>query len=346
MIFNTDTGYGVVKESPYELGIEGALMHVYENECNYNALMRAVGISELKYYQETGRELFVNEAGAFSGFIDKVKAFFKKIIEKIKQIFHKFAAKIMSLGNDDKGFVKKYEKEILRKNIKDMTFKGYTFKGVKNGWEPKYTSSKEEFNGELQGITNLVDTGDFSKSNDYDLDKEADAMRADMLADLMDSSTNALDTSEFSSELQEALYGGEKEELEGNRDFTARELLSVIADSNKTVKQVERNQKEAVKGIEDFIKDLEKVEKTFLTGGDRAKVDNADNKQKMITNKINFMKEKSNAYTVAFGAVTRALVDYKRQCKAICVKIIGYKHESADLYYESSNDLFADVVIR
>ena len=58
MIFNTDNYYdGPVAPSPYPVGIEGALMHVYENECNYNALMKAVGISELKYYQETGKNL-------------------------------------------------------------------------------------------------------------------------------------------------------------------------------------------------------------------------------------------------------------------------------------------------
>ena len=52
-------------------------MHVYENECNYNAIVKSVGISELKYYQETGKDLFVNEAGAFKKFGSKVTAFFK-----------------------------------------------------------------------------------------------------------------------------------------------------------------------------------------------------------------------------------------------------------------------------
>ena len=42
-------------------------MHVYENECNYNAIMKAAGISELKYYKETGGDLFVQEAGAAGG---------------------------------------------------------------------------------------------------------------------------------------------------------------------------------------------------------------------------------------------------------------------------------------
>ena len=74
-----------IQESKYDLGLNGALMHVWENECNYNALMRVVGISELKYYNETGHSLFLNEAGAFKNFIDRAIEFFKKIIEKIPE---------------------------------------------------------------------------------------------------------------------------------------------------------------------------------------------------------------------------------------------------------------------
>ena len=103
MIFDTNMSSGStislesVQESPYELGMGGALMHVYENQLNWNAIMKSVGISEMKYYQNTGRDLFVNEAGAVAGFIEKVKAFFKKVIEKIKQIFKAFMAKIIAL---------------------------------------------------------------------------------------------------------------------------------------------------------------------------------------------------------------------------------------------------------
>ena len=102
MIFDSNmsaasaTNWDAVQESPYALGIEGGLMHVYENECNYNAIMKAAGISELKYYKENGGDLFVQEAGAAGGLIQKFIAFFKKVIEKIKQIFKKFVMTISS----------------------------------------------------------------------------------------------------------------------------------------------------------------------------------------------------------------------------------------------------------
>ena len=131
MIFNemntSVNSYESVQESPHELGIGGALMHVYENECNYNALMKAAALSELKYYNENGGDLFVQEAGAFNGFMGKVKAFFVKVIEKIKSICKKFVAKIRQFTMSDKDFVKKYANQLQRANLKDFEFNGYKF---------------------------------------------------------------------------------------------------------------------------------------------------------------------------------------------------------------------------
>ena len=46
--------------------------------------MKAAGIAELAYFKENGGDLFVQEAGAASGLIDRFIAFFKKVWEKIK----------------------------------------------------------------------------------------------------------------------------------------------------------------------------------------------------------------------------------------------------------------------
>ena len=93
MIFDSNisapTNWDAVQESPYTLGLEGGLMHVYENERNYCEMMKAVGISEARYYAETGQDLFLNEAGAFGSFLENAKKFFKKVWEKVKGLFRK-----------------------------------------------------------------------------------------------------------------------------------------------------------------------------------------------------------------------------------------------------------------
>lgn len=378
MIFNTDNNYydGPVAPSPYPVGLEGALMHVYENECNYNALMKAVGISELKYYQETGRDLFVHEAGAFSAFLDKAKAFFKKVIEKIKQIFHKFAAVMNQFTMSDKKFVKTYSKEINRKDISDFTFSGYTFEGLDAAvnanidTEDKYKLDNFDDNRRKSLRTNSDYQKDSDGNNDFIEEK-----RGGWLKNITGKDHGSLDESEFRDELKDFLYGngGEKEELD-DKQIDKRKILQWIEGTDKAIKDAERKQKDCTRAIEKYIKKVEEFEKlvnkkdatygdikdvTYNTAtaspktsnaGDKISTEYANTYQKGINNYIAQMKAESNDIVIFFGMLTGAIKDRNRQSKAICVKIIGYnKKESANYGYygESSvDDLFAGVTIR
>lgn len=366
MIFNTDNNYydEPVAPSPYPVGLEGALMHVYENECNYNALMKAVGISELKYYQETGKNLFVHEAGAFSAFLDKAKAFFKKVIEKIKQIFHKFAAIMNQYTMSDKKFVKTYSKEINRKDISDFTFSGYTFKGLDDAISASADIDLSEYNPDkfdsakkaaLRGDTIQIDS---DKLNDL-----IEENRGEWLSKITKGSHGSLDESEFRDELKDFLYGngGEKEELD-DKDIDKRKILQWIEGTDKAITDANKKQKECTRAIDKMIKKIEEFEKIVnkkdATYGDAdmkyktyearknfAKASRAgkdeeissteqDRLQKGINNAITAMKSESNDFVIFFGMLTGALRDRNRQSKAICVKIIGYnKKESANYGY-------------
>lgn len=376
MIFNTDNYYdGPVAPSPYPVGLEGALMHVYENECNYNALMKAVGISELKYYQETGKNLFVHEAGAFAGFLSKAKAFFKKVIEKIKQIFHKFAAVMNQFTMSDKKFVKAYSKEINRKDISDFTFSGYTFEGLDTAIN---TSIDTEDKYKLNRFDSIKKKSLVASGSTYQNDSDAnndyiEELRGRWLQNVTGDNYGSLDESEFRDELKDFLYGngGEKEELD-DKQIDKRKILQWIEGTDKAIKDAERKQRDCTRAIEKYIKKVEEFEKIInkkdATYGDADIVstktqnginstdrddkigDNADTYQKGINNYIAQMKAESNDIVIFFGMLTGALKDRNRQSKAICVKIIGYnKKESANYGYygESSvDDLFAGVTIR
>ena len=362
MVFNTGNYYDrPVAPSPYPVGLEGALMHVYENECNYNALMKAVGISELKYYQETGRDLFIHEAGAFAGFLSKAKAFFKKVIEKIKQIFHKFAAVMNQYTMSDKKFVKQYSKEINRKDISDFTFNGYTFEGL----DKAVTASidvRDEFKDIYSGDLNKDDKKSMGKMEE---DSDGiDRQRALFARKITGGNASSLDESEFRDELKDFMYGnnGEKEELDG-KDIDKRKLLQWIEGADRTIKDADRSQKACIKAIDGYIKKIEEFEKelnkkgstyksTGLADDDENEINDGskDAYQKGINAYIAEVKAESNNITIFFGMLTGALKDRNRQSKAICVKIIGYnKKESANYGYygESSvDDLFAGVTIR
>lgn len=373
MIFNNDsyaaTSYDV-KPSPFEPTIEGALMHVYENACNYNAFMRAVGLAEMKYYQETGKELFLNEAGAFNGFIDKLKAFFKKVIEKIKGIFHKFMAVINQYKMTDAEFLKKYSSEIRRKNLKDFEYNGWTFKDLNT--VVNTVKDKTEINTYADIVKDVIGTGsDFAGDLTTSFkggvlpdftntitgsgagNKTADKAEAFLTSDKKDEIVEAMrgkmlggnnkyTSSEFIEELKNKCYGDSKEKF----DVKIDEWLGYISNAKEDIKAAEKAQKEITRAIEHLIKNIDSEEKE-INKKINAKDNEAANKYnfKILSATGDLYRHFSDILTTYYGTMIQALKDRNRQAKAICVKALSYKAESASYGYResysySNNDLF------
>ena len=355
MIFNTDVApnnnLDAVKESKYDLGIAGALMHVYENECNYNAIVKSVGISELKYYQETGKDLFVNEAGAFKAFGNKVVAFFKAVIEKIKSIFKKFAAMMNQFIMKDKDFVKKYKKQALNNivNAKDFELKGYTFTDL-DAYADSLSKKGSEDDAKLSNLEKdnprVID-----RSSATDDDKEAamDGNRG-MIAD----SNSNLDHTEFIEALNNKCYGNDKEKQDitithaymSNAFAKIESAKSDIDAANKACRSITDK---IQKVIDAFEKLTEKFDKNNKDDTSEATSSKRANLASSVNYWVAVNKQKFNDYTTAFGAVTGALKDRNRQYKAFAVKCLSYKKpkNEAATYSESTiDDIFANVVIR
>ena len=355
--YTSTSGLSAIKESPYELGLAGAMMHVYENECNYNAIMKAVGLSELKYYQETGKDLFVHEAGAFDGFIAKVKAFFKKVIEKIKSIFKKFVAIFDQYTLNDKQFVKKYGDQLIRKDLKDFEFTGYKF-----GDFDKVQGFVKAAGNTLNRYIDDYTTG-HKKDTDYNKEeydnrfyKDSDKIneeKEEERAKILGQQSGKMDETEFKDKLKELLYGDDNKETLDN--ISIRDQLSIIENTKDDIKKVEKTQKEIEKGINDLLKTLDKLPSEIRKQYSYSSGNNlTDQQDKRINNAIqnasdayDICKSRSNDITVAFGMIVQAYKDRNRQAKAICVKALSYKHEAAMVSESSySDDIFAGVVIR
>lgn len=324
MIFNTKytTNLNAVAESPYPIGLEGALMVVYENQLNYNALMKAVGISELRYYQETGKDLFVHEAGAFKNFISKVKAFFTSIIEKLKSMFKSFVAAITSNSTSDRDFVNKHGKELKGKDISGMKFKGYKFDALGSSG-----LSNDKYRRLVSAITNEIP--DAIDDTDIEIKKQR--------GDLID--TDPLSESDFRDELKKKYYG-EKEDL----TFTNCDgYLEKIKNSTKFIAQAQISLNNITKNIDDYIAALDALEKKG-TGADGKEVDYT----KQINDNITVAKSLADDYTVAFGVYTKALIDSCKQAKAICIKALSYNKKTNESSVDESyiDNIFANVVIR
>ena len=386
-----------VKKSPYPIGYEGALMHVYENELNYYSLMKAVGLSEMKYYQETGGSLFVHEAGAFGSFIEKVKAFFKKVIEKIKSIFKKFIAAIDQYTLENKKFVKKYGQEIMRKNLTDFEFEGYSFSKLDDA-ASTFTSNSDAVEKAITALENAhanIEKGTYAglASNTANFDNTSSILDGVEIGSSMTSEQKTaaqeiargklvgetggkrLDTDDFRDRLQELFYGdgkdGDKETLE---KINMRTQLNYIDDSKKTIKDAERNQRTITKHIENALKKLDKLPEQIRkyvksdegkkaigantnpkhqfyssAATDKVDTDKVEAYVKVVNNGLDVCRSIANDITVGFGVLVQAYKDRVTQAKAICVKALSYKHESAmvsESYSDyDSNDIFSSVNI-
>ena len=354
---STVTNWDDVEPSKYEANLEGALMLVYENECNYNALMRAAGLSELKYFKETGEDLFVHEAGAFGGFLAKAKAFFKAVLDKIKALFKKFFMTISSFVSTDKEWVKKYEKDILRAtNIKDMEFKGYKF-GDLDGFAgfakvaTEYAKQEKLLDAIKLGIANSVPS-DYAKLEDDDAVQDViEANRGRLVGE------SSADESEFRDKLKEAFYGDTAKEVLDDSDINLRQQLQFIRDTKESTKSAQKAEKYITNAIDKIIKAVDKKTKEFgkVTDDEKPDTDAAkaiskskEDAIKACNQGIKVLRSLSNDATVMSGMLCQALKDRNRQAKAICIKAVSYnskkKNESA--VYSDTDDLFAGVTIR
>ena len=338
MIFNTNisapTNWDAVQESPYTLGLEGGLMHVYENECNYNAIMKAAGLSELKYYKENGGDLFVQEAGAAGSLIDRFIAFFKKVIEKIKQIFKKFVMVISSYVSKDKDFVKKY-KPMVFKNFKEFKFTGWDFNPGKMPDINKIPIG--------EGSADVIAKNHTAKvMTDEDIEGALNTVRTGVVGE------SVSDDKEFRDALHKILYGEKKVEMTITSSKCAKAFKN-ISDTKESISIAEKDQKEITDKIEAYIKQLEKAKNSLVKGlgkeGNTTDTDTNSNRINAITKSIELNKEYSNIATTTFSAVIGSLKDLNRQSKAICIKALNSGSRKSTEESAISGDIFANVEI-
>ena len=152
-----------------------------------------------------------------------------------------------------------------------------------------------------------------------------------------------------------------------------RTQLNYIDDSKKTIKDAERDQRTITKHIENALKKLDKLPEQIRkyvksdegkkaiadttnshqfyngTATDKVDADKVEAYVKVVNNGLDVCRSIANDITVGFGVLVQAYKDRVTQAKAICVKALSYKHESAmvsESYSDyDSDDIFSSVNI-
>lgn len=237
------TGYeGVV-------GAGVALLESYQNDYKLFEGTLMCDFQEASAIAEGASEdsIFALQENFVTSMWEKIKDFFKKLWAKIKSIFHSFIAKFDSIVmKSNKEFFKKYYREVMTKDLKDMKAKYSKHKTLPN------TSSTIIITG---GAGNNTEDALKKEIEDFDRDDQFEKYAKDL---------TGLDLTEkdFSKDFHEALF--EDEEEEEGLDEIVRECGAVLQNGDKALKFVKTMQSKMDRAIGDIIKDIEKDESKSL----------------------------------------------------------------------------------
>lgn len=339
-----------IEEAKSDNLLEAAYIGVYETESNYARLMESVGIAELSYYVETGKDIVI-EANYGESLFDKARALFKKILEKIASVFKKFLALVNSFILSDKSFVEKYKKVLTDVNTKGFSYKGYEF----------ISDMKDNISDISTRIDNSIIDNNFPT---YDSNKNSTELST-IINDISDNKEKLfnkirgitvnkdteIESSDYSKELFKYFRSGEDKPKEITTVDT-KKLMAIMVDykgmksdatsSYNTLKRTINN------AISSLTNEQKKYSKNIPGGRDRndSEVEKSSQAVKIISARIEALKTKLNVLQIYNGAYLAALKDRNRQAKSVCVKLITYKPKT-ESYIENTNiDLFGNVIFR
>lgn len=349
---NNTTGVDIYSPVQEEFKVDGLNVNfhylatevVAESSRLYNNIMKSVGIAELQYFEEHGSEV-IYEAGDISSFIEKAKAFFKKLIDKVKAIFHAFMAKLSTYIKDDKAFARKYKNEFVDKWSKtkdDFEFKGYKFTIPEITDDSFSIPTTVEAAIQLELLSKATDISSFGavtatlenhvKSIKDHREEYQDKLRGAVLDIIGITGKGDVDSSDFADYLFEGFRNGESSKTSIEKKDIANNSADIINDLEtgaNTKHKAEKISKATIKSIDNVIKKLEGFQKDA-----RGKILEKDQAKKIdanlgsaiisyISEGISLLKNFEEYCTQATGAYLQALSDRNRQWKAVVAKVIA-----------------------
>lgn len=338
-----------------ESSIATAARIVAETNINYNRIMEACAIMELNFLEENGRE-FIYEADG-TGFFDKVKEFFRSIWAKIQSMFKKAVTQFNSWFVSDKEFLRKYKKDLNTamntngsfgdKEIDIYQYVYLTNADVFSKIAASADAAKTEVLADMNEkkideiVTKDGAVADLEKAVEkFDsewVNTTVEAWRGKLLAKFDSSKSGSFTSKEFADELTEVLQGGESSKVSVELAKAIQPAMNFLEGSDKIKKALNDAMKYLKKGIDDAIKETEKLQKGY---GDSLKkgADDANKKaglkHTLCSRYLNVLKDLKTAGVTAQGIGLNTLKACSRQSKAVCVKALSYrkpKNESAAL---------------
>lgn len=249
----------IIADESYN-GVAGCYQAMIDMEANNHAIFEETiqrDFLEATYIHE-GRDeddIYALQEASIGGIFDRIKAFVKKVWEKIKGIFKNFIAKIhTTIGRDNKALLKKYQKEILKKDKSKIKYKWCNPTGKLESDVQAAVEGKK-----LKPIAQnvLKDVSDRGKLSYFK--KIKDAMDdGEYYDNVLKSVLPALDEyKNIEKDIHELCF----DSAESEEGVSSARLSAVFKDmeGDKTVQNIEKAQKETNKYFANIMSDLDKA---------------------------------------------------------------------------------------
>lgn len=332
---------GYVGESVHEPGLKGAMGIIVENEQNYNEMMKAVGLDELRYFEENGTEV-IYEGGRAKAFFTKLREFFKKVYQKIKDLFMKFMGMLDKVIKNDKDFVKKYTKLLLNTKTSGFEFKGFRF--TLDATNVNAVEKRIDAYMKRQKLTRESAMPQTTPAKIATQQKAVEDWRAgrvdhqNAMRGYVTSAGKSVTEAELTKTLFKVFRDGEdtKEVLD---NVSISKQLEIIGGYKEAKKVAKKNFNELEKSINNVLKDLKTQENKLSNPGDKLMEDANATAVRYISELYSATKDKLNVLQKVNGAAMSAMRQERAQAKAICTRLVTYRPKNESANYGRSTAL-------
>lgn len=305
-------------------------------ESNWNEMMMAIGMHELKYMQENGREI-IYEGVDIKAFKNKVVTFFKTLKEKIWSVVKNFVSTLKSRCIKGEKFISKYKNDIingfekLKKNDSNKKIKMYEFTDTLDTWTPQKAWDKIGGKNILSKISNV----DSSKATIGSVElADTDSVRAKVLDGCGSTSISAAD---YSSAISKYFHGSETTKEVKITSIKSIEPHIAIVKNGKSVKDVQKAWKEFQKPINDAIKAANSIKEFNTTDRDAGTANSDQNSMNNLRISVQNAKNGLSIINQAFGGYMSAIKTRYNQSRSVCMACIyGNNKVDKKLFGESA----------
>lgn len=322
--------------------VEEAAIAIYESECNWNMIMKAMGTYEIN--EAAHGRVAVMEAADSKSFFSNVKKFFTGLWERISNAVKTWCGELKSTISREKSKLdSKFYKAVRdgEAKYKGKGFKGYDFaKNTNVAVDELFSKMKTQNEDAIRLMGSFMlepseNNGlENAASNAQSIRKTPDEVRGDFCG------AKSVSADEFSKKLHIALFGGDKVQLRGENQIAASAkadyIIGVLQNGNGSIGKVLKAYAELRVSFSKLFAALNKVEKAVL------KAEKGGAKIGSIANEIKVQKEVKNTCFVVLANCMRAMTAERMQARKIAnlYAAAGMKKEKAEKKPEAQKESY------